>query len=115
MVQRHNTPIRGLMATQRSPLFQGRFGRLFRSLPPATFGRTDKENEDNIAKLGAGMSASFDPPTLSGDNHSVLNLDPTWKPTKKVNGKPLPPPDYNLKDFVNYALGKWSTRTRADA
>jgi len=67
MAQRHSTPIRGLTATKRSPMFQGRFGRLFRSLPPATFGRTDKENEDNLAKLGQAMSASFDPPTDGKD------------------------------------------------
>ncbi len=67
MAQRHSTPIRGLTATKRSPMFQGRFGRLFRSLPPATFGRTDKENEDNLAKLGHAMSASFDPPTDGKD------------------------------------------------
>jgi len=48
-------------------MFQGRFGRLFRSLPPATFGRTDKENEDNLAKLGQAMSAPFDPPTDGED------------------------------------------------
>lgn len=95
MAQKHSTPIRGLMTTQRSPLFQRRFGRLFRSLPPATFGRTGKENGD-IAELGAAMSASFDPPKLFGDNHSVLG--PEGKLTKKVNGKPLPLPDYKLKD-----------------
>ena len=67
MAQRHSTPIRGLTATKRSPMFQGRFGRLFRSLPPATFGRTDKENQDNLAKLGHAMSASFDPPTDGQD------------------------------------------------
>jgi hypothetical protein len=55
------------MGTQRSPLFQGRFGRLFRSLPPATFGQTDQENEDNLAKLGDKMSATFDPPTDGKD------------------------------------------------
>src|SRR4029079_11347146 len=41
--------------------FQGRFGRMFRSLPPATFGHTESENENNLKLLGAAMSASFDP------------------------------------------------------
>jgi hypothetical protein len=67
MAQRHSTPIRGLMGTKNSPLFQGRFGRLFRSLPPAQFGRNEKENLDNLAKLGAEMSAAFDPPTNGPD------------------------------------------------
>jgi hypothetical protein len=74
MAQRHSTPIRGLMSTNRSPQFQGRFGRMFRSLPKATFGRTEKENEDNLTTLGfqvpatkSGMSALFDPPTDGPD------------------------------------------------
>jgi hypothetical protein len=67
MAQRHSTPIRGLMATNHSPLFQGRFGRLFRSLPPAKFGATDADNLRNLAALGAKMSASFDPPTDGQD------------------------------------------------
>jgi hypothetical protein len=67
MAQRHSTPIRGLMGTQRSPLFQGRFGRLFRSLPPATFGKNDEENLKNLALLGQQMSATFDPPTDGKD------------------------------------------------
>jgi Animal haem peroxidase len=67
MAQRHSTPIRGLMSTKNSPLFQGRFGRLFRSLPPAQFGRNEAENLDNLATLGAKMSATFDPPTDGPD------------------------------------------------
>jgi heme peroxidase len=67
MAQRHSTPIRGLMGTKKSPLFQGRFGRLFRSLPPAEFGRNEAENLTNLAALGAKMSAKFDPPTDGPD------------------------------------------------
>jgi hypothetical protein len=33
-----------------------------------------------------------------GDNHSLLSLDPTWQPKNN--------PNYALKDFVSYALGK---------
>jgi hypothetical protein len=43
---------------------------------------------------------------LFGDNHSLYNVDPSWKPTKKENGKVTPIPNYKLRDFVNYALGK---------
>jgi len=35
---------------------------------------------------------------MFGDNHSMLSLEPTWQPKDK--------PNYALKDFVNYALGK---------
>src|ERR1700733_620232 len=74
MAQRHSTPIRGLMSTNRSPQFQGRFGRMFRSLPKASFGRTDDDNVQNLTSLGfqiqptkSGMSALFDPPTDGPD------------------------------------------------
>jgi hypothetical protein len=67
MAQRHSTPIRGLMSTKHSPLFQGRFGRLFRSLPPAKFGATEAENLSNLSLLGSAMSAGFDPPTDGKD------------------------------------------------
>lgn len=74
MAQHHSTPIRGLMSTTRSPQFQGRFGRMFRSLPRATFGKSDDENVQNLTSLGfqiqpskSGMSALFDPPTDEPD------------------------------------------------
>lgn len=67
MAQRHSTSIRGLMSTKNSPLFQGRFGRLFRSLPPAQFGANDDENLKNLALLGKNLSANFDPPTDGKD------------------------------------------------
>jgi hypothetical protein len=67
MAQKHSTPIRGLMGTGRSPLFQGRFGRLFRSLPPAIFGKNDDDILKNLKALGDKMSATFDPPTDGKD------------------------------------------------
>lgn len=67
MAQRHSTPVRGLTSAKHSPLFEGRFGRLFRSLPPATFGSTEADNLKNLAVLGAKMTASFDPPTDGKD------------------------------------------------
>jgi hypothetical protein len=62
MAQKHSTPIRGLMSVNKSPSFEGRFGRLFPKLAHAQFGSTEKENEKNLALLGAKMSAGFDPP-----------------------------------------------------
>ena len=62
MSSRHSIPVRGLTTTKTSPLFQGRFGRMFRSLHRAKFGATDQENIANLKKLGDAMSADFDPP-----------------------------------------------------
>ena len=62
MTTRHSTPIRGLMSTKTSPLFQGRFGRMFRLLPPAQFGANEDDNRRNLAALAAAMAADFDPP-----------------------------------------------------
>jgi hypothetical protein len=58
----HGKPLRGLMSTPRSAVFQGRFGRMFRSLPAATYGRTDAESRCALMKLGEKMTSSFDPP-----------------------------------------------------
>jgi hypothetical protein len=44
MSSRHGVPVRGLMSTGRSPSFEGRFGRMFRSLSGATFGKDEDEN-----------------------------------------------------------------------
>src|SRR6266571_5906346 len=62
MSSRHRVPIRGLMSVKSSPFFEGRFGRMFRSLRSARFGATDSENRTNLAALGTAMSADFDPP-----------------------------------------------------
>jgi len=58
----HGKPLRGLMSTSKSPNFQGRFGRMFRSLPAATYGKTDAESRANLMTLGAAMTAPFDGP-----------------------------------------------------
>jgi hypothetical protein len=56
------------MSAKSSPLFQGRFGRMFRSLPPARFGQTDADNESNLTQLGKAMVAPFDPPKDGKDD-----------------------------------------------
>src|SRR5471032_1552998 len=56
----HGAPPRGLDAT-RSQLFEGRFGRIFRNLPPASFGATEKLNSDNLKLLAQKMTARPDP------------------------------------------------------
>jgi hypothetical protein len=58
---RHSAPQRGLDAT-RSPLSQGRFGRMFRNLHAAQFGSSDDENIANLSALADAMTAKFDPP-----------------------------------------------------
>ncbi len=62
MSARHGKPLRGLMSTKTSPLFQGTFGRMFRSLPPAKFGKDEAESRGNLMKLGDFMTSDFDPP-----------------------------------------------------
>src|SRR5436305_4631615 len=53
---RHGT-LRGLDLSRRSSQLEGRFGRMFRTLPPAKF------DEDILTKLAAAMTADADPPT----------------------------------------------------
>jgi hypothetical protein len=56
------------MSAKTSPLFQGRFGRMFRSLHPAKFGATDSDNIANLTKLATAMSAGFDGPKDGRDD-----------------------------------------------
>lgn len=64
MSQKHGIPLRGLMTTGSSPRAagQGKFGRMFRSLPAATFGGTDGRNERHLADLANTMIGEVDPP-----------------------------------------------------
>src|SRR5271170_1881146 len=68
MSGKHGQPLRGLMTTSSSESFQGRFGRMFRSLRPATFGADEDENRKNLAKLGHKMSNTVDPPKDGKDD-----------------------------------------------
>jgi hypothetical protein len=63
----HGKPQRGLMTTPSSPFFQGRFGRMFRSLPSAKYGTTDGKSRAALMDLGALMTAGFDPPKDGND------------------------------------------------
>src|SRR5215469_16345794 len=58
----HGKPLRGLMSTAKSPNFEGRFGRMFRSLPAGTYGQTDNDSRNALLTLGTLMTSSFDPP-----------------------------------------------------
>jgi Animal haem peroxidase len=55
-------PLRGLMSTARSQTFDGRFGRMFRSLPVASYGNTDADTTANLTKLGKAMESAPDDP-----------------------------------------------------
>lgn len=58
MSSRRSEPVRGLMSAKSSPLFQGRFGRMFRSLPPAKFGESEEDNIANLAQLAKAIQPS---------------------------------------------------------
>jgi hypothetical protein len=58
----HGKPLRGLMSTPKSAAFQGRFGRMFRFLPAATYGKSDADSRLALMALGSAMTSSFDPP-----------------------------------------------------
>lgn len=68
MSSRHAIVPRGLNAT-RSPLSQGRFGRMFRKLSvrPAKFGPTDADNVANLSALADKMVGGFDAPKDAPD------------------------------------------------
>ena len=56
----HGEPLRGLIFTTGSHLLQGRFGKLFRVLPPADFGATEDASKANLMALGKAMSSAPD-------------------------------------------------------
>src|ERR1700719_605194 len=66
MASRHSVSPRGLNAT-RSSLSQGRFGRMFRNLSPASFGPTEADNIANLSALADAMKAPPDRPKDSPD------------------------------------------------
>ncbi len=61
MSGKHGKPLRGLMSTKTSPLFQGYFGRMFPHLKAAKFGKNPAETSANLALLAEKMSAGSDP------------------------------------------------------
>jgi hypothetical protein len=63
----HGRPLRGLMSTPSSQLFQGRFGRMFRSLPSARYGETEQQSRDALMALGTQMTSAFDAPKDGAD------------------------------------------------
>jgi hypothetical protein len=64
---KHSVPIRGLVGAPRSPIFQGRFGRMFRGARPATFG---VDNGDAVPALEALAKA------MLGDDGPSDGADP---------------------------------------
>jgi hypothetical protein len=68
MVAKHSAVIRGLNAAGADPNFQGKFGRLFPKLPPARYGSSDAEEEENLGKLAEKMVSEFDAPKDGADD-----------------------------------------------
>src|SRR5258708_23866875 len=60
----HGRPLRGLMSTPKSPSFQGRFRRMFRSLPAATYGATDDQSPNALMALGDPITSKLDLPKV---------------------------------------------------
>src|SRR6201987_4144362 len=58
----HGRPLRGLMSTAKSPNFEGRFGRMFRSLPAGAYGKNDSDSRNALMTLGTLTTSSFDAP-----------------------------------------------------
>ena len=64
----HGGVVRGLTFVPSSPFFNGRFGRMFRALPPADFGDTDADSMMVLEQLGAAMSSTEDAPKDGPEN-----------------------------------------------
>ncbi len=90
----HGTEIRGLSAVVRSPLFEGRFGRMFRHLPP--FLPSD-EALDALARQMVEPEPQPGQDDTVGDNPDIpagftyfgqfVDHDLTFDPTSKLQGE----------------------------
>jgi Animal haem peroxidase len=60
-IRPHGTGVRGATLSRSSPLFEGRFGRIFRALPPADFGVDDAHSLAALAVLAGKMTSPADP------------------------------------------------------
>src|SRR5262245_58157040 len=70
-IARSHGNVRGLDGVGRSPQFEGRFGRMFRTLPPAQF------DEADLRSLAAAMVAEpEDPPTSEDEIDAEENVGP---------------------------------------
>jgi hypothetical protein len=58
----HGVGVRGGDLGRGSPLFEGRFGRIFRALPPADYGDDDPASTANLMALGQAMVSDPDDP-----------------------------------------------------
>ena len=56
----HGVGVRGADLSRGSLLFQGRFGRMFRALPPADYGTNDAASMHALAGLGNAMVSEKD-------------------------------------------------------
>lgn len=109
----HGRPPRGLLSTPSSQLFQGRFGRMFRALPAARYGPTEKASRDALKALGTAMTAKFDPPKDGPDAEEsgipalytyfgqFIDHDITFDPVSTLTGRSDPDA---LTDFRSPAL-----------
>jgi Animal haem peroxidase len=64
----HGQGVRGLENATKSVLFEGAFGRMFRSLPAADFGDDDDKSQKALEALGTAMVADFDAPKDGPDD-----------------------------------------------
>src|SRR3954454_9471413 len=69
-IRPHGVGLRGLEVPRGSEQFEGRFGRMFRTLTPA------EHTEDDLTKLAAAMTAEReDPPTPEDEDDDEENPD----------------------------------------
>ena len=61
LLPRPHGGVRGADLSRASLLFGGPFGRIFRALPPADFGKDDQASLKALKALAAGMLAHPDP------------------------------------------------------
>jgi Animal haem peroxidase len=98
----HARASRGTRNASPSKNFQGRFGRLFKNLPPATYGDSDAANNTNLAGLAEAMKGGLDPAKDGNDDEEscmpalytylgqFIDHDLTFDPVSTLDAKSDP-------------------------
>jgi hypothetical protein len=76
LVSAHGGGVRGAVLPRRSPQFEGRFGRLFRALPPAIFELADLEKLAAVGQMMAEPEAQGGKPAAAAETADSKFHDP---------------------------------------
>ena len=124
-VRPHGVGVGGATLARGSQLFEGRFGRIFRALPPADFGNNEQDIHTNLNALGAAMLGGDDAPKDGPDAEEsgipaiytyfgqFIDHDLTFDPASELrcNGRMIRTPTWTTSMAAGPTISLTSTTT----